>query len=195
MNEFEDLNHPDCYKFMDNDDQLKLDEWINNRFEPAKKFYQGRSSYGLKHVFEHESGIYVTNGEFKGAMLAAGHKPEDEKELNWYFKIRLKFNDSFYAFVFWLYWDIDSPLGDLARDMASDKYFPRLSNDREEILRYVENMASFDGPIRAFKILWKRYEKFKFNQQSLRNQVPLHRLTIVNHKYCERENTSIKAGL
>lgn len=169
MNEFEDLNHPDCYMHMDNEARLKLDEWIHNRFELAKRFYQGRSSYGLKHDYEHESGIYVTNGEFKGSMLAAGHKPEDEKELNWYFKIKLKIPDSFYGFVNRRYHSANSPQGYFARDMECDPNFPRLSNDREEILEYVVRRASFDGPIRAFKILWKRYEKFKLNQQSLRN--------------------------
>lgn len=44
----------------------------------------GKSSYGLKHVFEYsENGFYITNGMFKGAMIEAGFEHTDG--INWYF--------------------------------------------------------------------------------------------------------------
>ena len=51
------------------------------------KKYSTRTSYGIKHDFERE-GFYLTNGQFKGAMLAAGYDPEKANELNWTFKIK-----------------------------------------------------------------------------------------------------------
>ncbi|MFQ3837909.1 MULTISPECIES: hypothetical protein [Staphylococcus] len=59
-----------------------------------KTFNTRCSSYGLKHVFERKyrealSGTfessYVTNGQFKGAMLKAGFEVRDKNQLNWHF--------------------------------------------------------------------------------------------------------------
>ncbi len=54
--------------------------------EPAKS-YEEQTSYGLKHNFEREA-FYITNGQFKGAMLSLGYAPKDENALNWEFKVR-----------------------------------------------------------------------------------------------------------
>ncbi len=59
-----------------------------------KTFNARRSSYGLKHVFERKyrealsdtfESSYVTNGQFKGAMLEAGFDVKDKSRLNWHF--------------------------------------------------------------------------------------------------------------
>jgi hypothetical protein len=66
--------------------QAALLAWIAQVMKPASTF--GRhTSYGIKHAFE-DVGFYVTNGEFKGAMLVAGYVPKDPDELNWTFKAR-----------------------------------------------------------------------------------------------------------
>src|SRR5438094_10451458 len=45
---------------------------------------------GMQHALEEwPGGFYVTNGAFKGAMLAAGFRPEDERALNWHFFLRM----------------------------------------------------------------------------------------------------------
>lgn len=84
------LNHPNSYKNMGLKEKQTLAEWIKSKIEPSKRIYWQRSSYGLKHDFERDTDIYVTNGEFKGAMLMEGFAPVNEKELNWYFKIKVK---------------------------------------------------------------------------------------------------------
>lgn len=49
------------------------------------------SSYGLKHMFGKEkNGSYLPNGALKGAMLLAGFRVADLKELNWRFNISEK---------------------------------------------------------------------------------------------------------
>lgn len=60
--------------------------WIDGAMIPAKT-YGKHTSYTLKHCFG-DDGFYVTNGEFKGAMLAAGYEPKDRKAQNWTFKVR-----------------------------------------------------------------------------------------------------------
>jgi hypothetical protein len=83
------LNHPDCYEKLSLEKKQAIVEWIRQKFVKASRVYNS-SSYGLKHYYERETGVYVTNGEFKGAMLAAGFVPKKDTELNWYFKIKNK---------------------------------------------------------------------------------------------------------
>jgi hypothetical protein len=66
--------------------QAQLLDWIKHTYRPALRV-NARSSYGLKHDFSTATGIYVTNGQFKGAMQAAGYAPIDATERNWRFLI------------------------------------------------------------------------------------------------------------
>ncbi len=65
----------------------RLLAWIKARFGPGRRD-AGSTSYGMKHWFEVEEGVYVTNGAFKGAMVAAGWRPLNEEEKNWRFPCR-----------------------------------------------------------------------------------------------------------
>nr|WP_202596019.1 hypothetical protein [Staphylococcus epidermidis] len=67
-----------------------------NSLDKIKSFNMRHSSYGLKHVFETEyrkkledtfEGSYITNGQFKGAMLKAGFDVKDKTQLNWHFNL------------------------------------------------------------------------------------------------------------
>ena len=64
-----------------------LMDWITQVISPIKSVNNRYSSYGLKHIFQDDTRIYVTNVEFKVAMLKSGYSPYDEKELNWRFHI------------------------------------------------------------------------------------------------------------
>jgi hypothetical protein len=71
------------------DDRLR--EWIAMTFAPARRA-NPLTSYAWKHRFEgSEKGFYVTNDQFKAAMLAAGYKPTKgtADDLNWRFKVKL----------------------------------------------------------------------------------------------------------
>ena len=61
----------------DHGDEVKkaVDGWIGKNIRTAKKILRGRTSYGMKHILEHDTGIYLTNNEFKDAMLLAGYSP------------------------------------------------------------------------------------------------------------------------
>ena len=69
----------------DHGDEVKkaVDGWIGKNIRTAKKILRGRTSYGMKHILEHDTGIYLTNNEFKDAMLLAGYSPVNPGELNW----------------------------------------------------------------------------------------------------------------
>ena len=81
---------PDHFRDMPENEQKAALDWIKTNIYPGKKVWESRSSYGLKHDFEHKSRIYMTNNQFKEAMLLCGFKPVDETELNWYYRIDRK---------------------------------------------------------------------------------------------------------
>jgi hypothetical protein len=65
-----------------------LVSWIREAFVPAYHMFH-RTSDSLRHYPDRERpGFSVTNGMFKGAMLAAGFRPVDAREVNWRFRVR-----------------------------------------------------------------------------------------------------------
>lgn len=61
--------------------------WIRQNILPRKTPLLSNSSYGLKHMLERDTDIYMTNNQFKDAMLACGFLPVNERELNWHYCI------------------------------------------------------------------------------------------------------------
>lgn len=84
------LNLPDDYATLKYPQQRYLQLWIRRTFTPCGRVHR-LSSYALKHYFENDGGFYVTNGAFKGAMLAAGFQPTKAtaSDINWRFKLKL----------------------------------------------------------------------------------------------------------
>ncbi|RDW15957.1 hypothetical protein [Oceanobacillus chungangensis] len=88
---FSEGNNPKEYERLMLLEKFMLEVWIQKCLAPNQTInynYQSPSSYGLKHRFESSKyGFYITNGQFKGAMLAADFKPKDSRQLNWTFKL------------------------------------------------------------------------------------------------------------
>lgn len=68
--------------------QACLLAWLGHALRPARRASPW-TSYGLKHRYQAGTGIYLTNGEFKGAMLAAGYPPIEPGAQNWRFRATL----------------------------------------------------------------------------------------------------------
>lgn len=137
--------------------------WIRDNIRPARKILQGRTSYGLKHILEHDTGVYLTNNEFKDALFLAGFKPVRPDELNWRYRIvlvrELNYNPSpFFQWVSKNYSGVDSPLGDFAKDMVHDKEFPILA-EKGVIKKYLFWLGACSGAMEAFDELWRLYER------------------------------------
>jgi len=64
--------------------------WIHDNIAPASRTHKGGTSYGIKHLIQFELGIYMTNNQFKDAMLYAGYIPVNQFDLNWKYKIKVK---------------------------------------------------------------------------------------------------------
>jgi hypothetical protein len=85
--EMSDPNSPENFLRLSEAEQACLLAWIALAIQPAT-VRGSMSSYGLKHAFEELGGFYATNGEWKGAMCAAGYAALDEWEINWHFRMK-----------------------------------------------------------------------------------------------------------
>lgn len=73
------------------DEQKIVFNWIKENIEPRKRALSKRTSYGIKHILERDTGIYLTNNQFKDAMMLSGYTPIHANALNWIFKISSNF--------------------------------------------------------------------------------------------------------
>lgn len=64
--------------------------WIRENIRPRKTPLRERTSYGIKHILQRDTGLYLTNNQFKDGMLLSGYEPTDPNELNWHYCISAK---------------------------------------------------------------------------------------------------------
>ena len=142
----------------------QISEWVKKNIRAADRNYSGYTSYGLKHELERDTGIYLTNDQFKHAMLLAGFEPNDPDALNWDFNIVLTKTiiENPNPLFNWLkqYEKEDSMIGDFARDTIADRDFPAMA-DYKIIRRYLERCHAYDSYIRCFETAWERWEEHK----------------------------------
>ena len=72
------------------DVQEEVFKWIKENILPRDTVNPRHTSYGIKHILERDTEIYLTNNEFKDAMMMCGYMPSDENELNWTYCISEK---------------------------------------------------------------------------------------------------------
>lgn len=137
-----------------------VDGWIRKNIRAGEKILQGHTSYGMKHLLEHDTGVYLTNNEFKDAMLLAGYRPVNPDSLNWKYRIELtrEINDNPSPFFRWARnFEADAtPCGDFVRDMLRDFEFPVLA-EHDVIARYLGRIGACSGAVEAFEVLWREY--------------------------------------
>lgn len=82
------VNDPNDFDNLSDEQKEILVKWIPHNLGRADRVYKKASSYYLKELFEKSpQGFYISNGQFKGAMLAAEYRVFDKKALNWHFGI------------------------------------------------------------------------------------------------------------
>lgn len=86
----EDIDRPSDIDGLSVDIKNKLIEWCKKHFIQTNTNNSKHSSYKLKHIYEKAEKTYVTNGQFKAAMLLAGFSYKDNAEKNWHFNISEK---------------------------------------------------------------------------------------------------------
>lgn len=142
-------------------EQYEAAQWIKNNIRPSRRILRGRSSYGLKHDFHRDTQIYLTNNQFKDAMMLCGYYPIDPNELNWHYRIALVSDidvnpNPFRKWVIKKYLSAYTPEGDFARDAKDDKEFP-VFGEYKTIMQYLDFVNACDDAVKVFKKLWKEY--------------------------------------
>ena len=145
--------------------------WIKEHIRERRTVYRSRTSYGLKHDLQRDTNIYLTNNEFKDAMMQCGYLPVNPDELNWYYRIRFikdpdKEPEPFYRWVAGTIEKDDSPEGDFARDVKEDETFPH-ANSRKTIAGYLAYRGACREAVAVFGSLWKQYAKYRKEKSSL----------------------------
>ena len=88
------VNDPNDFEKLNDEEKKILIHWITHKLGRSERIYKKASSYDLKELFEQSpQGFYITNGQFKGAMIAAEYRVLDKKSLNWHFNISKLFID------------------------------------------------------------------------------------------------------
>ena len=156
--------------------------WIrqNLLYKPGKDVHS--TSYGLKHILKSDTHIYLTNNQFKDAMLVCGFEPIKETELNWTYHLNPRSPafllrrfpwepgrvlaastdcDEQPCFYHWLlkkYRGKDSPKGDFAED-AEVNYAFYAYNDFNDLYSYLCSHNACSEAIEVFKKLWREYQR------------------------------------
>jgi hypothetical protein len=79
-----EVNQPSSYERLPGEEKAMVREWILRELRPTHTMGP-KCSYHLKHVYQRLTDRYLTNGDFKGAMLDAGYRPIDRTEPSWQF--------------------------------------------------------------------------------------------------------------
>ena len=82
-----DIDRPSQFLNLDSDVQSLVLKWCKEHFIPTKSFNDKHTSYDLKHILQNQNGTYLTNGQFKGAMILSGFRVKSVEDLNWHFNI------------------------------------------------------------------------------------------------------------
>lgn len=83
---------------------------------------------------------------------------------------------TFYEYVTTAHKGEDSPLGDLAGDVASDRDFPREENDYYFLLRYLHKTNACDGALEAFDEAYSLYVDTGEDEATIHKFNPFRRL-------------------
>lgn len=68
-----------------------LDDWIKLNIFPQKTPDKPHTSYALKLLFEESpDGFFITNKQFKEAMIRCDFSPVNKNKLNWDFRVSIK---------------------------------------------------------------------------------------------------------
>ena len=91
---------PEHYAQLTPPQKESLQIWIATNLAPITSLNKRCTSYGLKHFFEASpDGFYISNGMFKGAMIAMGYHVEDVSAQNWHFNVSQKSVNRLYEWI------------------------------------------------------------------------------------------------
>jgi len=138
-----------------------IDEWIKRTFEHADEVYP-ITSYGMKHWLQEKHDIYMTNNEFKDAMLLAGFEPVDPDELNWHYKVSVHREDAVNPFAEWIVGKkhllYEGPARDQLEEYLKDPELPVFA-EHDIIKNFISSQPHCNSDvITCFEDLWEAWD-------------------------------------
>lgn len=86
----QDSDRPADFLRLDVENRSKAVAWCTRYFVASSAYDPTCTSVELKRTLEAFDGTYLSNGQFKGAMILSGYKPQNEEDLNWVFAVSEK---------------------------------------------------------------------------------------------------------
>jgi hypothetical protein len=139
-------------------------QWIEKFCKLIKPINPEAYSYSLKHKVEKWSGRYVSNGAFILAAVNMGYDVQvaGNRSPNAVFNMRLLLPEHAWkrvrtaGFSRWLFKqkELDTPIGDLARDAIEDETWPRKAKRFLDFWLYLESVNVSEGCLRTLKEAW-----------------------------------------
>lgn len=84
------VNSTKQFDLLTTEEQTQLIEWCKG-LDKSLLINKQHSSHGIRELFQHGGGFYVTNGALKKAMLLAGFDyKESDTRINWWFNVSKK---------------------------------------------------------------------------------------------------------
>lgn len=62
-------------------------EWVSYWLIPGNRVWKKADTYSLKHRLQYDTTVYLTNNQFKEALILCGLTPNSPEGEDWYFKI------------------------------------------------------------------------------------------------------------
>lgn len=87
---------PEAFDLLPAEVQQELLDWIHQHFTSGKRGGSrifNRTTYAFKARFLFDTGIYLSDGAMKGAMLRAGYEPINRSAQSWEFRARFNWTD------------------------------------------------------------------------------------------------------
>ena len=82
-------NCPEDWDNLSAQEKETVTAWIRDYLTPSRSG-ERHSSYGLKHIMDSDTGLYVTNGQMKGGMAACGYPAQEPDVLNWVYRVKVR---------------------------------------------------------------------------------------------------------
>ena len=141
-----------------------IDSWIRNNIRKGDTL-SSHTSYTLKHLLQQDISVYLTNNQFKDAMLLAGYLPEDPSEINWRYRIIFlrDVNGNPNPFLQWAndhtkgltFWEV------FVRSLRYDSEFPIFA-EYHIMSNYLKESGARPEEMDMFQKLWKEYSSKKY---------------------------------
>jgi len=83
------LDDPERWRELDPVQRRIVLFWIERHISPRSRINKLAHAFKLKNILLHDTGLFISTGAFKGAMIEVGYFPIEPSDSNPYYRINL----------------------------------------------------------------------------------------------------------